>query len=190
MNTDLKKYIEQCDICHSYSTKQSKEPLICHHIPQHAGEKDCVDIFTLDNRDYLCIIDYYFDLFEVEKLLSKKDAPTVIKALKRYFSNHGIPVKLQSDNGPPFSSHEFADFANTCQFDHFTSSPHYPQSNGKVENAIKTAKRLMKKAKEGKQDFYLSLLSWRRSLLILKLFFFFFGDGFCVFGGFGIWWWY
>jgi len=40
-------------------------------------------------------------------------------------------------------SHEFKKFAEMYEFDHQTSSPRYSQSNGKVENAVKTAKRLM-----------------------------------------------
>ena len=64
----------------------------------------------------------------------------------------------------PFGSREFQDFAREYEFEHLTSSPDYPQSNGKVENAIKTAKSLMKKARESGQDFYLSLLAWRNTL--------------------------
>ena len=63
----------------------------------------------------------------------------------------------------PFCSKEFQDFAREYEFEHLTSSPDYPQSNGKVENAIKTAKSLMKKARESGQDFYLSLLAWRNT---------------------------
>ena len=47
--------------------------------------------------------------------------------------------------------------------EHVTSSPHYPQSNGKVENAIKTAKNLLKKSKAAGTDFYLALLAWRNT---------------------------
>ena len=46
-------------------------------------------------------------------------------------------------------------------FEHVTSSPHYPQCNGKVENAIKTAKNMLKKSKVARTDFHLALLAWR-----------------------------
>ena len=51
----------------------------------------------------------------------------------------------------------------TYDIEHVTSSPHYPQSNGKVENAIKTAKNLLKKSKAAGTDFYLALLAWRNT---------------------------
>ena len=47
--------------------------------------------------------------------------------------------------------------------EHVTSSPHYPQSNGKVENAINTAKNLLKKSKAAETDLYLALLEWRNT---------------------------
>lgn len=43
------------------------------------------------------------------------------------------------------------------------SSPHYPQSNGKIENAVKTAKKLLIKAKASGQDPYLAILDWRNT---------------------------
>ena len=44
-----------------------------------------------------------------------------------------------------------------------TSSPRYPQSNGKVENAVKTVKRLFTKCQEDKQSEYQALLDWRNT---------------------------
>eukprot|EP00794_Sanderia_malayensis_P005125 gene5125-5773_t len=41
--------------------------------------------------------------------------------------------------------------------------PEYAQSNGKTENAVKTAKMLMKKAAESGSDFYLMPLGWRKA---------------------------
>ena len=68
-----------------------------------------------------------------------------------------------TDNGPQFSSAEFSAFARTWDFDHVTSSPKYPQSNGKAENAVKTVKRLFKKCKDSGQSEFLALLDWRNT---------------------------
>ncbi len=48
-------------------------------------------------------------------------------------------------------------------FNHITPSPHHPQSDGKVENAVKTCKSLLKKAHDDKQDPLLSILEWRNT---------------------------
>ena len=87
----------------------------------------------------------------------------MIGKLKKRFATHGIPDTFHSDNGPPFNSNEFSAFAAMYEFEHVTSSPEYPQSNGKVENAVKTSKNLMKKAASTNSDFQLALLDWRNT---------------------------
>lgn len=66
----------------------------------------------------------------------------VIKEMKAVFAKYGIPDVLVTDNGPQFASAEFAVFAKTLMFQHTTSSPYHPQSNGKVQIAVETMKRL------------------------------------------------
>lgn len=59
------------------------------------------------------------------------------------FTRYGVPNIVVTDNGPQFASAEFVAFAKTWCFQYTTSSPHYPQSNGKAENAVKTLKRFV-----------------------------------------------
>ena len=54
-------------------------------------------------------------------------------------------------------------FKDCYEFDHVTSSPTYPQSNGKAENVVKTAQRIMLKALEAGSDPYLGLLDFRNT---------------------------
>ena len=161
MNSDLTDYISKCDICSSHQSSQAREPLICHEIADRPWQKIGADIFTLDGVDYLCVVDYYSNYFEIDQLESKT-AVGIAKKLRKQFSVHGIPNQLISDN-MPFNSQEFRDFATTYEFEVIISSPGYPQSNGKAENAIKTAKNIMKKAKQAGTDVYLSLLDWRNT---------------------------
>ena len=84
-------------------------------------------------------------------------------ALKAMFARCGVPDVLMSDNGPQFASAEFASFAKKWGFEHVTSSPRYPQSNGKAENAVKTVKRLFTKCRESGQSEFLALMDWRNT---------------------------
>ena len=125
-------------------------------------EKIAVDLFDLNGTEFVVTVDYYSSFFEVDKLRNKT-AEEVVKKLKAQLARHGIPDQLESDNGQPFSSAKFQEFANLYGFEHVTSSPIYVQSNGKAENAVKTAKSLLEKAAKAEQGPYLALLDWRNT---------------------------
>ena len=88
---------------------------------------------------------------------------TAFNHIKPQFARYGIPKIIVSDNGPEFSSHEHAEFANQYGFKHVTSSPRYPQSNGIAERAVQTAEDILKKAKVEGKDFQLGLLACRNT---------------------------
>ena len=89
--------------------------------------------------------------------LRNTSADEVILNTKSIFARHGIPDQVISDNGPQYSSEAFAQFAQYYGFEHVTSSPYFPQSNGEAERAVQTIKNLMKK----KDDLYLAILAYR-----------------------------
>ena len=107
-------------------------------------------------------MDYYSNFWEVDNL-SSTESISVIRKLKAHFARYGIPDVVMSDNGPQFSSERFAKFAETWEFQHDTSSPEHSQSNGKAESAVKTAKKLMKRAELSKSEIYLSFLDHRNT---------------------------
>ena len=110
----------------------------------------------------MVVVAYYSNFPEIDKLQDTSTL-TVIQCLKRQFARHGVPEIVRSDNGPQFASFAFQKFAAEWQFEHTTSSPYFPQSNGKAENAVKTAKQLMMKAKESGIDPLLALLAFRNT---------------------------
>ena len=120
------------------------------------------DLCDFQGRTLLVVSDYYSNYIEVEKV-SNVTTSGVTKALKAMYARYGVPDTLVTDNGPQFASAEFAMFAKTWGFEHITSSPRYPQSNGKAENAVKTVKRLFSKCKEAGQSEFLALLDWRNT---------------------------
>ena len=105
-------------------------------------------------------MDYFTRFPEVIKLTSTT-SKSIITALKSIFSRYGVPATLLSDNGPQFSSAEMKEFCKLYYFDHVTSSPYYPQSNGMVERTVRTVKKLLK----GSSDPYLAFLTYRATPL-------------------------
>ena len=60
------------------------------------------------------------------------------------FSHYGAPDIISSDQGPQFTSQTFQSFAKEWWFRHATSSPTYPQSNGKAESVVKSMKKIIR----------------------------------------------
>ncbi|XP_028406774.1 uncharacterized protein K02A2.6-like [Dendronephthya gigantea] len=121
-----------------------------------------MDLFELGKQHFVLLVDHWSGFFEVQEL-TRTTADKVIVACKVQFARHGIPDTVITDNGPQFSAAEFSTFANDWQFKHVTSSPRYPQSNGRAENAVKTCKMLLTKAKAAGQDPLLAILDWRNT---------------------------
>ena len=162
MTRDILKLVSVCPVCAHVTTEQCKEPMIAQDIPDRPWQKIACDLFEYNSVDYLITVDYFSNYFEVDRLVDKR-SPEIIRRLKSHFARWGLPEVLMSDNGPPFNSGAFKEFLNNYEIRHVTSSPRYPQSNGKAENAVKTVKNLMRKAAVAHTDVYLALLDWRNT---------------------------
>ena len=84
-------------------------------------------------------------------------------ALRHVFSSHGIPVQIVSDNGPQFTSSDFAKFLKQNGIKHSRTSPYHPDSNGEAERFVRTFKEAMK---AGRNDGL--ILSHRLSSFLLS----------------------
>ncbi|XP_061167817.1 uncharacterized protein LOC133176762 [Saccostrea echinata] len=101
--------------------------------------------------------------FVIEKL-HKTTSQAVIQKMKM-FSRLGIPRKVVSDNCPQYAIQDFSIFAQEYDFNHVTSSPKYPQSNGLAEKTVQIAKRILDKSKADWKDYNLGLLEYRTTPL-------------------------
>ncbi|XP_063960476.1 uncharacterized protein K02A2.6-like [Lytechinus pictus] len=105
---------------------------------------------------------YYSNYFEINKLTSTSSR-AVIAICKQQFARHGVPDEVITDNGPQYASAEFHQFCVEYGVTHKTSSPRYPQSNGKSEKAVQLAKNLLKKSADDGQDVHPALLAYRNT---------------------------
>lgn len=159
---DIKNYTNGCATCNATQGKQQKETLTAHHIPDIPWSKVGIDLFSIKSSTYLIMVDYYSDYWEIDDL-PDYTAFTVIEACKKQFCRHGTPHTVFSDNGPPFNSMDFQQFAEEWDFEHATSSPYHSQSNGKVESAVKIAKLLLKRCTIDGEDPWKAVLEWRNT---------------------------
>ena len=151
--------ITECPEC-CKTRYQTPEPLQVTQLPELPWQQVASDLFEFRGSSYLLVVDYFSRYIEIVKLRATT-SDEVIQQLKEIFSRHGIPQVLRTDNRPQYSSYLFQEFSRTYNFEHVSSSPRYPQSNGEAERAVKTIKSFLKKAK----DPYLALLLYRSTPL-------------------------
>ena len=162
MNSEIKEAITKCSICAEYQAKQQKLPMQTHQISDRPWSHLFSDLFALNGKDYIVLVDGYSDFIEMKCLQSITSA-TLIQFFKEQFSRHGIPDVLITDNGPQYASQEFKDFAQEWEFKHISSSPYHSRSNGKAESAVKIVKSLLKKAMADNKDPWLALLDYHNT---------------------------
>ncbi|XP_049275262.1 uncharacterized protein K02A2.6-like [Rhipicephalus sanguineus] len=160
--SDIEQFCRNCKMCQKHQPRNAKMPLLSHEIPNLPWEAVGMDLFFYGGRQFAIIVDFYSFFFEI-----KEFRHTTANQLKSWctelFSVHGLPLKLCSDNGPPFNSTEFKDFLYRLGIPPVTSSPYHPRSNGMTERAVQEAKKLLKKCSLKTPDFHKALLEWRNT---------------------------
>lgn len=159
LSKQLEEVVRNCAVC-CKEQKYRRQPLIPSPMPDRPWQKVAADLFYFKGSQYLLVIDYFSRFVEMSKL-SRTLSRDITDHLKSMFARHGIPDVVRSDNGPQFASANFAQFAKDYNFNHVTSSPRFPQSNGEIERAVQTVKNLLKKAK----DPYMALMCYRSTPL-------------------------
>ncbi len=118
------------------------EPLLPSTFPERAWQKVGTDIFHWEGKNYLLVVDYFSQFIEIMPLCQITFA-MVITGLQSIFVRHGNPEVVVSGNGRQYTSEAFQEFSHRYYFDHITSRPHFPQSNGEAERAVQTIKGLL-----------------------------------------------
>ncbi|RWS20675.1 hypothetical protein B4U80_08277, partial [Leptotrombidium deliense] len=102
------------------------------------------DIGTIDNSNYLILIDTHSKWMEVHHL-QRTTSNFIIGCLRQMCATHGIFEEITTDNGPQFVSVEFEEWCKRNGVRHTTSTPYHPASNGIAERAVQTFKQGFKK---------------------------------------------
>jgi putative transposase len=77
--------------------------------------------------------------WELRESMTERDVETIVqRALEQYPAEK---PRIISDNGPQFIARDFKEFIRICGITHVRTSPHYPQSNGKLERWHGSVKR-------------------------------------------------
>jgi len=160
MSSDIEQYVKRCAECQEDRPAKQKEPLKSTPVPELPWQIVSADILYHDGYYYHVVVDHYSFYFEIIRLNGLATG-SIIRSLFQVFQRFGLPEQLRTDNGPQYASEEFRALMKRYDIAHVTSSPHYAQSNGMAERAVREAKKLLRKIPYGTPEFYVALLEWR-----------------------------
>ena len=142
LDAAVRQFRDNCGQCNEQAPSQASEPLIFTQPAETPFEQTVTDLCKLEGHTFLIYADRFSGWVEVERLPGHTFRH--IKApLLRWFRTYGVPEHISSDGGPPYNSLEFTKFTETWDITWRKSSAYYPQSNGRAEATVKSAKRIL-----------------------------------------------
>ena len=109
--------------------------------PWTAAEIDFCGPFP--NGKYALMVTDQYSRYPEVQFTTTTSFEATRKKVKKIFSAHGIPQTLQTDNGPPFNSLAFEEFAKESGFKHKRITPRHPKAQGLMEGFNKLINKIM-----------------------------------------------
>ncbi|XP_045134076.1 uncharacterized protein K02A2.6-like [Portunus trituberculatus] len=145
VDADIANTVRACEPCQILQPSQQQEPRLYDDNPTRPFESISADYFSVAGKAFLVIADRLSGWPVVVSCGADTTSAATIRHFRRLFRDLGVPVRLRTDGGPQFASREFSTFLERWGVRHDTSTPHYPQSNGHAESAVKAVKHFIQK---------------------------------------------
>ena len=144
LDRDLEDLAKACVECKSAKKAPPTAPLQPWSWPSRPWQRVHLDFAgPFQDAMFLIAVDAYSKWPEV-RVMKSTTAPQTLDVLRDWFSSHGIPHQLVTDNGPQFIAQEFDSFCKNNGIKHTKSAPYHPASNGLVERFVQTLKQSLK----------------------------------------------
>ena len=89
-----------------------------------------MDLFgSIPDKRHVLVVQDTLSRFPAASIVQTTAAKPVLKALDDIYTAYGHPERHRTDNGPPFNSHEFAQYSASKGIEHVESYPYHPQGN-------------------------------------------------------------
>lgn len=119
----MKSTVEVCESCHQLQPSQQQEPYRCDDHPKWPFESVSADFFQVAGKSFLVITDRLSGWPVVVPCSWDTTSARAIQMFCSYFQEVGVPLRLRTDSGPPFSSNDFKQFAECWGVQHIITKP-------------------------------------------------------------------
>ena len=166
-----KEFVQTCHPgCTSSQPKNSPAPMVPRDTPAKPWQVCATDykgpIGGPRGYYFHVLIDLYSKWPEIAVTKSTK-FEKLLPVLDSSFCTHGVPEEIIHDNGPPYTSYAWKEYAEEWGFQSKTCTEEHPQSNGLAERMMASIVKLthasLAEGKDPKQEISKFLLSYRNT---------------------------
>ena len=143
MTVDIHDVRSKCGECNRHAPSQAHLPSEPAIPPSTPFEQIFSDFFEFGGHHYL-VISGWPEIYSTPSGSTWSGARGLIACIRSFMATFGAPEELSSDGGPEFTASLTKDFFKRWGIKHRVSSAYHPQSNGRAEVAVKSAKRLLR----------------------------------------------
>ena len=108
----IERRVKSCIPCHASVPDTKREQLKMSPLPTAPWTEISLDFEELPIGQYLLVLMDDYSRFPIVEIVPSTSANVVIPRLDKVLSEYGTPDVLGTDNGPPFNSRDFANFAD------------------------------------------------------------------------------
>ena len=149
LNQAIENMVKSCKICQGTRNKPPSATLHPWDWPQKPWQRVHADYAgPFLGRMFLILVEANTKWVDIH-VVNSTSAEVTIEKMRATFATLGLPQILVTDNGPQFTSAQFAQFTKNNGIKHVTSSPYHPSTNGLAERMVQTFKEGMRRQKTG-----------------------------------------
>ena len=146
--TDIKKFVKECITCQQCKTAPALQKRYQELPPvDQPLERVSIDITEMTPakggyKYVLTIIDHFSRFVKLVKLRSRH-ADDIVRAIKSYLGDYGVPRVLLADNACEFRSQVLTELCRTHGIEMAFSTPYHPCGNSITERLHRTLKSVL-----------------------------------------------
>ncbi|XP_045109997.1 uncharacterized protein K02A2.6-like [Portunus trituberculatus] len=113
-------------------------------MPEYPFQHAVADLLQFEAQIYMAYADRLTGWLEIAHFPSGATSNKLAAVFRQYFSRWGAPESISTDGGTNLTSEEMCSFFRRWGVERRVASADFPQSNGRAETAVKSAKRLLR----------------------------------------------